>query len=110
MNWLFTSGGQSIGASASVFPISGGSLVKNLLANARDMDSVPKSGRSPGGGNGNPPQYFQYPGKSHGQRAWQAIVHGVARVGHDLATKPTPPHTTDAAAEAPILWPPDAKN
>ena len=22
--------------------------------------------------------------------AWQAIVHGVARVGHDLATKPTP--------------------
>ena len=25
--------------------------------------------------------------------AWQAIVHGVARVGHDLATKP-PPHYT----------------
>ena len=23
--------------------------------------------------------------------AWQATVHGVARVGHDLATKPTPP-------------------
>ena len=69
MSWLFASGGQSIGASASVFPISGGSLVKNLLANARDMDSVPKSGRSPGGGNGNPPQYFQYPGKSHGQRS-----------------------------------------
>ena len=23
--------------------------------------------------------------------AWQAIVHGVARVGHDLATKPPPP-------------------
>ena len=22
--------------------------------------------------------------------AWQAIVHGVARVGHDLATKPPP--------------------
>ena len=23
--------------------------------------------------------------------AWQATVHGVARVGHDLATKPPPP-------------------
>ena len=23
--------------------------------------------------------------------AWQAMVHGVARVGHDLATKPPPP-------------------
>ena len=22
--------------------------------------------------------------------AWQAVVHGVARVGHDLVTKPTP--------------------
>ena len=28
------------------------------------------------------------PGESHGQRTWQAIVHGVARVRHDLATKP----------------------
>ena len=28
------------------------------------------------------------PGKSHGQREyWWAIVHGVARVGHDLGTK-----------------------
>ena len=24
--------------------------------------------------------------------AWQATVHGVTRVGHDLATKPPPPH------------------
>ena len=23
--------------------------------------------------------------------AWQATVHGVARIGHDLATKPPPP-------------------
>ena len=26
-----------------------------------------------------------------GRGAWQATVHGVARVGHDLATKPPPP-------------------
>ena len=29
--------------------------------------------------------------------AWQATVYGIARVGHDLATKPPPPfnHQTD---------------
>ena len=25
--------------------------------------------------------------------AWQATVHGIARVGHDLATKPPPPQS-----------------
>ena len=37
----------------------GGSVVKNLPANAgdvRDKGSIPGSGRSPGGGNGNPLQ------------------------------------------------------
>ena len=31
--------------------------------------------------------------------AWQAAVHGVARVGHDLATKPPPPTTTVRGGE-----------
>ena len=31
--------------------------VKNLSANAGDMDLIPGLGRSPGEGNGNPPQY-----------------------------------------------------
>ena len=31
----------------------GSSVVKNLLANAGDEGSIPASGRSPGGGNGN---------------------------------------------------------
>ena len=38
----------------------GGSVVKNLPANAgdaEDMGSIPGSERSPGGGNGNPLQY-----------------------------------------------------
>ena len=35
----------------------GGSVVKNLLANARDMSSAPGSGRSLGEENGNPLQY-----------------------------------------------------
>ena len=30
-------------------------------------------------------------GKSQEKRAWQATVHGLARVGHDLATRPPPP-------------------
>ena len=44
-------------------------VVKNLPVNTgdiRDTGSIPGSGRSPGGGNGNPLQYFS-PGKFHGQ-------------------------------------------
>ena len=64
-------------------------VVKNPLANAgakKDADSIPGSGRSPGGGNGNPLQYscLENP-KDRG--AWQTTVHGVARVRHDLVTK-----------------------
>ena len=35
----------------------GGSVVKNLPANAGDTGSIPGSGRSPGGEHGNPLQY-----------------------------------------------------
>ena len=35
-----------------------GALVKNPTANAGDVCSIPGSGRSPGGGHGNPLQYF----------------------------------------------------
>ena len=35
----------------------GGSRVKNLPANAGDKSSIPGSGKSPGEGNGDPPQY-----------------------------------------------------
>ena len=35
----------------------GGSVVKNLPANARDTGSIPGSGRSPGIGKGNARQY-----------------------------------------------------
>ena len=35
----------------------GGSVVENLLASAGDVSSIPGSGRSPGGGHGNPLQY-----------------------------------------------------
>ena len=46
-------------------------MIKNSPANAgdiRDVGSVPGSGRSPGGGNGNALHYF-LPGEFHGQRS-----------------------------------------
>ena len=35
----------------------GGSVGKESACNSRDLGSIPRSGRSPGEGNGNPPQY-----------------------------------------------------
>ena len=68
----------------------GGSVVKNPPANAGDVNSIPELGRSSGEGNGNPLQYSCLE-NSMDREAWQAIVHGVTRVGHNLATKPPPP-------------------
>ena len=44
-----------------------------------------------GEGNGNQLQYSCLENPMD-RGAWQATVHGVARVGHDLATKPPPPY------------------
>ena len=40
-----------------IWGVPGGSVVKNPLANAGAMGSIPWSRRSPGEGNGNPFQY-----------------------------------------------------
>jgi len=67
-------------------------LVKNPHAmqeaacNIGDLGSVSGLGRSPGEGNGNPLQYSCL-GNPTDRGSWRAIVHGLARVGHDLATK-----------------------
>ena len=58
---------------SSVFP--GGSVVKNPPANAGDMDSVPRSRRSPGEENGNPLQ-CSWLGNPMDRGACQATVHG----------------------------------
>ena len=55
--------------------------VKNLPANAGDVGdvgSIPGSGRSPGGGNGNPLQYSCLKNPSD-RGAWQATVHRAAK-------------------------------
>ena len=64
------------------------SIGKESASNAGDPHSIPGSGRSPGGGNGNPLQYSSLENPTD-REAWWATIHGVARVGHDLATKTT---------------------
>ena len=54
------------------------SVVKNPLANAGDTDLVPRLGRCPGEGNGNPFQYSCLGNPMDGG-ARQAIAHGVKK-------------------------------
>ena len=72
------------------FPVlywSNSSVGKESACSAGDPGLIPVLGRSPGEGNGNS---FQYPclENSMDRGAWWATLQGVARVGHDLATKP----------------------
>ena len=56
-------------------------VVKNLPANpgnVRDVGSIPGSGRSPGGGHGNPLQYSCLENPMD-RGAWQSTVHGVTK-------------------------------
>ena len=56
-------------------------VVKNLPANAgdvRDVGLIPGSGRSPGGGHGNPLQYSCL-GNPMDRGAWEVTVHGITK-------------------------------
>ena len=67
-------------------------VVKNPPVNAgdaRDTGSILGLGRSPGGGHSNPLQHSCLENPMD-RGAWQAAIHGVARAGHNLATKPSP--------------------
>ena len=63
------------------------SVGKESACNAGDLGLIPGSERSPGEGNGNPLQdsFLENP-MDNG--VWQATVHGVTRVRHNLATNP----------------------
>ena len=66
----------------------GGSVVKNLPANAgdtRNIDLIPGSGKSPGEENGGPLQYSCL-GNPMDRRPWRATVHGVAGSQARLST------------------------
>ena len=56
-------------------------MVKNLPANSgdiKDAGSIPGSGRSPGGGHGNPLQYSCLENPMN-RGAWQATVHRITK-------------------------------
>ena len=70
-------------------------MVKNLPANAgdvRDTGLIPGSGRSPGGGHGNPLQYSCLENPMH-REAWRATVPGVTKSRTRLKQLSTRAHT-----------------
>ena len=71
------------------------SVGKGSACNTGDPGLISGSGRSPGEGKGNPLQYSCLENPM-GRGAWQATVHGVSRVRHDLATKLTNQRLKDA--------------
>ena len=60
-------------------------MVKNLLASAGDVGSIPELGKSPGGGHNNPFQgtFLENP-VDRGD--WQVMVHSVAELDRTEAT------------------------
>ena len=60
------------------YGLPGGSAVKDLPDNAGDAGLIPGSGRSPGEGNGNPPQYSCL-GNPMDRGDWWGILYGVAK-------------------------------
>ena len=61
-------------------------MVKNPPASVEDVGSISGLGASPGGGNSHPLQCSCLRNPMD-RGAWQATLHGVARVRHNLATK-----------------------
>ena len=64
-----------------VYHFPGSAIIKNPPVNTghtRDTGPIPGSGRSPGRGNGDPPQYSCLE-NSMDIGAWQTTVHGVAK-------------------------------
>ena len=62
-------------------------MSKESVSNAEYPGLILGLGRYSGEGNGNPLQYSCLEDPMN-KGAWKATVHGVTRVGHDLATKP----------------------
>ena len=67
----------------------GGSVGKESACSVGDRGLIPGSGRSPGGGNDNPPQYSCL-GNPMDKRSLVGTVHGATGVGHNLGIKFSP--------------------
>ena len=72
-----------------IYHLPHGSVGKESTWKAGDLSLIPGSRRSPGEGNGNPLQYSCLENPM-GRGTWRATLHGIARVGYDLVTKPPP--------------------
>ena len=72
----------------------GGSDGKETACNIGDPGLIPKLGRCPGEGNGNPLQYSCLENPMD-RGAWWATVHRVLRVGHDWVTSDLPCSSDD---------------
>ena len=68
--------GKRINTTALGFP--GQQVGTESVCSAGDLGSIPGSGRSPGGGNGNPLQY-SFLENPMDRGAWQATVHGITK-------------------------------
>ena len=91
-----------------------GLKVKKPLANARDAGPIPRSGRSPRVGNGNPFQYSCWENPMD-RGTWNATVH-MAAIRHNWVTEHTHIHkgkgvtiqscctTSDGIKEMPFNW------
>ena len=80
-------------------------MVKNLSANAedaRDTGSIPRSGRSPGEGSGDPLQCYCLE-NSTDRGAWQAAIHGVAE--SDTSERLSTHVTQSEAAFVALIFP-----
>ena len=67
----------------------GGSVGKEFTCNAGQPGLISGLGRFPGEGNGNPLQYSCL-GNPMDRGVWQATVHGVIRIRHNLVPRPPP--------------------
>ena len=74
--WVFWATSNLLGVVGWGFP--GGSDGKESACHAGDLSLIPGSGRSPGGGNGNPLQYSCLVNPLD-RRAWRATVHRLAK-------------------------------
>ena len=74
-------GGKKRGTRPLSATCTSGSVVNNLPASTGDLDLILGSGRTPGGGNGNPLLYSCL-GNPRDRGAWWATAHGLKKVRH----------------------------
>ena len=80
-----------------------GLVGKESTGSAGDAGSIPGSGRSPGGGHGNPLQYSCLENPTD-RGDWWATVHGVAESDMTEATGQAHRHPPRRAVEAGMNW------